>query len=140
MIPPVSERSIRPCYTIEPNGDPKVVCCFCTLDHMAEYGGDNEEYQGEEHIPRCSRTKETWPTPCKYHTTLEEVAEAVDMGAFDLRALVYIPPPLDDYDGTIWFRDAGEESYVVCFDDTIFYMLDPEYDHSNLDKEIAGAV
>ncbi len=78
MILPVEERQGRPCYTIEPNGEPEVVCCFCEFAHEAEYGGDDEEYLGEKHIPRCSRTKETWPTPCKYHITLEEVAELVD--------------------------------------------------------------
>lgn len=73
--------------------------------------------------------------PCKYHLTPDEYREAADMGAFDLRALLYVPPDPDDYEGIVRFKDADEESYVICFDDTIFYMLDPEYDRSNLNNK-----
>ncbi len=48
---------------------------------------------------------------------------------------MYVPPDPEDYEGVVRFKDVGKETEVVCMDDMIFYMLNPEYDHSKRDKE-----
>ena len=153
MIPPVEERSIRPCAYMY------FGCCMhyddynesCRMGELALGERDHailihpvskvplntEENQSMFDEVNRQAAKDY---PCNYNISRTEFRALIDSGAADLRALVYIPPDLNDYDGTIRFKDAGKETEVVCMDDEVFYMLDPEYDHSKLDKEIGGAV
>lgn len=86
IIPPTSERYVRPCESCHCYYDDDGSIPTCNIEDISVFSKrfDRAEFNDELH-----KFVEVTPDPtypCTYHITKDEYREAAESGAFDLRA------------------------------------------------------
>ena len=68
----------KKCYHEDTYGDCYTECVFCKMSNGRQY--EDEPSMSEDPHPYCGIYIESFPKPCKYHHTADELKELIDSG------------------------------------------------------------